>query len=113
VILQRVILIWKRHPDSHLRSSQAGSESDSDSWASVSDESTVSEIVNFQVIDRGFQNFAVKHADHVCGLLSLKTIESIPRQQWAVTQAKEVMMPIGRPRRASLDTEIAFLNDAS
>jgi hypothetical protein len=68
-------------------------------WSNVSADATLREIVNLQAIDRGIQNYAVKQGDQLRGLLTLKTIESIPKRHWAATRASEVMTPIHRPHR--------------
>ncbi|MBE9482441.1 MAG: site-2 protease family protein [Chloroflexi bacterium] len=69
----------------------------------VPSNTTVSQLVQKYVFASGRRFFLVADEDKLNGILTLNNINSLPRQNWDVTQVKEIMTPLNKLKVALPD----------
>lgn len=73
----------------------------------TSADSTLKELVDEYILDRGQRCLIVARGEQPAGLLTLHNIRQVPRDRWAATRASEVMTPIDDVKRVSPDQGLA------
>jgi CBS domain-containing protein len=66
---------------------------------------TIDQMVQEYVFTSGCYFFLVTDEDEVKGILTLNNIKAVPRQNWDVTQAQEIMTPLDRVKVAHPDQD--------
>jgi Zn-dependent protease/predicted transcriptional regulator len=62
---------------------------------------SLDQLVKEHVLPTGYQLFLVTSEDRFRGILTLSDIKPVPRQDWGVTQVKEIMTPIEKLKTVS------------
>jgi len=65
-----------------------------DACTHVSDQVTLQNLVDQQVLAHGRRCFLVDQGEHVAGLLTLQHIKEMPRPSWTTTTAAQAMVPL-------------------
>ena len=65
---------------------------------------TLQELVNNHILASGQRCFLVNHGDDTVGLMTLHRIKEVPRSEWAVTSAAQVMLPWEELKRVDPDS---------
>jgi Zn-dependent protease len=82
------------------------SQAMSTDYPSILPNTTVQSLVDHQVLGKGQRSFVVQEGNRVEGLLTLHDIKSLPRTEWPVTTASQVMIPLAQVRRIQPDEEL-------
>jgi Zn-dependent protease len=71
---------------------------------------SLEEFVDRYLLRSGERCFFVTEGDALTGLLNLRDLNAVPRERWAETQVRNVMTPVDRVRRLSVnDTLLAAM----
>jgi Zn-dependent protease/predicted transcriptional regulator len=73
---------------------------------SITPNISIEELVNYHMLGQGRRCVMVNENDRVIGLLALQDIKKIPRERWAMTTAREAMVPASKLKTISSDTEL-------
>jgi Zn-dependent protease/CBS domain-containing protein len=68
---------------------------------------SLNELVSKHILIDGNQCFVVADGDHINGLITLKEIKAIPREEWTKTSVNEVMLPFEKLMYVSPDQDLA------
>jgi predicted transcriptional regulator len=64
---------------------------------------TLQRLVDEHILGHGQRCFLVNRGDAIVGLMTLHRIKEVPRDQWTTTSAAQVMLPLEKLKRISLD----------
>jgi Zn-dependent protease/predicted transcriptional regulator len=64
-------------------------------------------IVNDYILGQGKRCLLVSEDEKVIGLLTLQDIKRVPRDRWALTTSREVMVPLTQVKTVSPDSELS------
>jgi Zn-dependent protease/CBS domain-containing protein len=78
----------------------------STSCATVSADLTLQQLVDEQILGHGQRCFLVSRGTDTVGLMTLHRIKEVPRSEWALTTAGQVMIPFEKLKRIGPDTEL-------
>ncbi len=67
---------------------------------------TLQELVDQHILRNGQRCFLVSRGDNIVGLMTLHQIKEVPRSEWSVTSAAQVMLPLDQLKRIDSDTEL-------
>lgn len=67
----------------------------------ASSDTSLQELVDQYVLDKGERCMVIMQGEHASGLLTLHNIREVPRERWAVTPASQVMTPIDQVKVTS------------
>jgi Zn-dependent protease/CBS domain-containing protein len=73
---------------------------------SVRGDVTLQELVDEHILTSGQRCFLVNRGDQTVGLMTLHLLRQVPRAEWPTTYAAQVMLPVGKLKRISTDTEL-------
>ena len=74
--------------------------------AAVPEDLTLQELVDEHILGSGQRCFLVNNGETTIGLMTLHRIKEVPKNQWATTNAAQVMLPLEQLKRIDLDTEL-------
>jgi predicted transcriptional regulator len=74
--------------------------------AAVSADLTLQELVDQHILGSGQRSFLVNRGDNIVGLTTLHQIKEVPRSEWTVTSAAQVMLPLDQLKLIDSDTEL-------
>jgi Zn-dependent protease/CBS domain-containing protein len=75
-------------------------------YSVVNPEMTLEQLVNDHILGAGQRSLVVEQNDRVAGLLTLHHIKEVPRTNWPITTAAQVMIPSERMKRIQPDSEL-------
>ena len=67
---------------------------------------TLQQLVDEHILGTGQRCFLVNREDDIVGLMTLHRIKEVPRPEWAMTSAAQVMLPLEQLKRVEPDTEL-------
>ena len=82
------------------------SEAMSTHCAIISEDLTLQQLVDEQILGGGQRSFLVNRGDHTVGLITLHRIKEVPRREWATTSAAQAMLPFKQLKCIGPDTEL-------
>jgi Zn-dependent protease/CBS domain-containing protein len=68
---------------------------------------SLNDLVSKHILITGNQCFVVADGDHIKGLITLKEIKAIPREEWAKISVNEAMLPFEKLNFVSPDQDLA------
>lgn len=74
---------------------------------SVSPELTIEQLVNEHILTSGIRCFPVTEESRVLGLITIRDIKAVPREQWQNKIVKEVMTPFEKMKWVKPDQDLA------
>jgi Zn-dependent protease/CBS domain-containing protein len=73
------------------------------SYAQVSADATLQQVVDSHILSSGQRSFTVTHGDELAGLLTLHRIKEVPRADWPTTSVAQAMIPAAQVKRIGAD----------
>jgi Zn-dependent protease len=67
---------------------------------------TIEQLVNENILSRGHRCFPVVSHDHVQGLITLRDIKAVPRDQWSTRLVGQVMTPLEKLQYVKPDEDL-------
>jgi len=74
--------------------------------AAIPADLTLQQLVDEHILASGQRCFLVNRGDNTVGLMTLHRIKEVPRSEWAMTTAAQVMLPLEQLKRIDPDTEL-------
>lgn len=75
-------------------------------WAHVSEQTPLRYLVDMQALRRGDEYFLVGDAERFTGLVTVRDIAAVPRQDWGRVLAQQIMTPWERVTRVAPDVDL-------
>jgi Zn-dependent protease/CBS domain-containing protein len=75
-------------------------------YLAIPSSTTLQQLVDDHILGYGQRSFLVKEGDHVIGLLTLHHIREVPRSQWPITTAGQIILPVVEIKRVQPDSDL-------
>lgn len=75
-------------------------------YSIISAETTLQQLVDRHILGGGRRCFIVTQGERIAGLLTLHHIKEIPRSDWPIVAAAQVMLPAAQMKRVQPDAEL-------
>jgi Zn-dependent protease/CBS domain-containing protein len=75
-------------------------------YSAIPSSTTIQQLVDDHILGAGRRSFLVEEGDHVIGLLTLHHIREVPRSQWPITTAGQVILPTAEMKRVRPEDDL-------
>jgi len=73
---------------------------------SVPDDLTIQALVDEHIFRSGHRSFLVERSGDAVGLITLKRVKDVPRNQWSLTHVADVMLPLERSTSIAAESDL-------
>jgi predicted transcriptional regulator len=79
-------------------------------YPEIAGDAVLQELLNSHLLSRGRRSVVVKGGDDVLGLLTLRSLNEVPREKWPTTTVAQAMIPMAQVKwvRPDMDLEAAL-----
>lgn len=74
--------------------------------AAISEKLTLQQLVEDYILGRAQRCFLVNREEKPVGMITLHRIKEVPRAEWSITHASQVMLPLEQLKRTTPETEL-------
>lgn len=75
-------------------------------YLTISDQTTLEQLVHEHILGGGQRSFVVKHSDRLVGLLTLHKVKEVPQAEWPTTTVAQIVIPLAQLKWIRPDEEL-------
>ena len=96
----------QREETQGLLAGHSVSDAMSRNYTAIPADTALQQLVNQYILGRGLRSFVIKQDENVVGLLTLHHVKEVPRSEWPMTTAAQVMVPAAQMKWVRPDKEL-------